>query len=381
MTRRRRFGSVRRLPSGRWQARFVTDDGRMHTAPATYATRRDAERHLVEVEAEMNRGAWHDPEKGRVTFAEWVGEYFRFATHKRPTTLARDKAVARAHLIPALGPRPLGRMTPLEIQRLVGRMSAELAPATVRTNYGVLRTILAGAVDADLIARSPCRGIRLPPAERRRSIRFLNPEELSRLAAATPAAYRPTIYLAGVLGMRWSEIAGLRVDRIDLLRHTLEVAETVAEVDGRVMRADVKSRAARRTLELPPFLVEILAEHLVRRGLTGASGSALVFVAPDGGPLRPANFRSRVWAPALRRADLDGQGLTFHHLRHSAVGFLIDANASLAVMQRRLGHASIRTTLDVYGHVLPATDRASTAHLESLFGSATGTPMARPGGG
>jgi integrase len=216
-----------------------------------------------------------------------------------------------------------------------------------------------------------------PLGRHRPLLRFLDPDELVRLAAAVPADYRPTIHLAGVLGMHWSEIAGLRVGRVDLLRRTLEVIETVAEVEGRVMRADVKSRAARRTLELPPFLVEMLADHLARRELTGASASALVFVAPDGGPLRPANFRSRVWAPALRRAELDGQGLTFHHLRHSAVGFLIDANASLAVMQRRLGHASIRTTLDVYGHVLPATDRASTAHLESLFGSATGTPMAR----
>jgi hypothetical protein len=106
------------------------------------------------------------------------------------------------------------------------------------------------------------------------------------------------------------------------------VTETIAEVDGRVLRADVKSRAARRTLEVPPFLVEMLAEHLVRRGLTGASTGALVLVAADGGPLRPANFSIRVWAPAVPRAALNGQGLTFHHVRHSAVGFLIDANAS-----------------------------------------------------
>jgi integrase len=125
-----------------------------------------------------------------------------------------------------------------------------------------------------------------------------------------------------------------------------------------------------------------LAAHFAHRGLSATRSDDWVFTAPAGGPVRAANFRSRVWAPALRAAGLDGEGLTFHHLRHSAVGFLIDANASLAVMQQRMGHSSIRTTLDVYGHVLPSTDRAATAHLESLFGEssagARGTRVARP---
>jgi integrase len=264
------------------------------------------------------------------------------------------------------------------VQRLVTAMADRLAPATVRTNYGVLRAVLAAAVDADLLVRSPCRGIKLPVAARHRPIRFLSANELARLAAALPVEYRPMAYLAGVLGLRWSEVAGLRVGRIDLLRRTVTVAETLAEVEGVLVAADVKSRAGRRTLELPEFLAALLAEHLARRGLTAADPHALLFVGPGGAPLRAANFRTRVWAAALRAAGLEGEGLTFHHLRHSAVGFLIDANASLAVMQQRMGHASIRTTLDVYGHILPATDRAATAHLEALFGVRTG---AKNGGG
>jgi integrase len=92
---------------------------------------------------------------------------------------------------------------------------------------------------------------------------------------------------------------------------------------------------------------------------------AFVFEAEGGGPLRAANFRHRVWSRATERARLPG--LTFHHLRHSAVGFLIDANAHPAVMQHRIGHSSIWTTLDVYGHVLPDTDESATKHLEQLF--------------
>jgi integrase len=193
------------------------------------------------------------------------------------------------------------------------------------------------------------------------------------------------VYLAGLLGLRWSEVAGLRVGRVDLLRRTVTVSETMAEVEGMLTPAGVKSEAGRRTLELPPFLVALLAEHFARAGLSATQPDDLVFTAPARGPVRATNFRSRVWAPALRAARLDGEGLTFHHLRHSAVGFLIDANASLAVMQQRMGHSSIRTTLDVYGHVLPSTDRAATAHLETLFGGSytdvSGTLVARPAQG
>jgi integrase len=118
-------------------------------------------------------------------------------------------------------------------------MVAELSPATVRTNYGVLRAVLVAAVEADLIGRSPCRGIRLPIEDRRRAPRFLGAEELHRLAAAMPIDYWPMVYVAGVLGLRWSEVAGLRVGRVDFLRRSVSVVETVAEVEGRLVFADV----------------------------------------------------------------------------------------------------------------------------------------------
>ena len=102
----------------------------------------------------------------------------------------------------------------MDIRALVENMAKQLAPATVRTDYGVLRAILSAAVDADLLPISPCRGVRLP-AHARKEIRFLSADELERLADAMPAQYRAMTYLAGVLGLRWSEVAGLRVGRID----------------------------------------------------------------------------------------------------------------------------------------------------------------------
>ena len=156
-------------------------------------------------------------------------------------------------------------------------MTEKLAPTTVRTNYGVLRTILAAAVEADLLVRSPCRGIRMPP-HKRKDVRFLSPHEFERLADAMPLEYRPMVYVAGVLGLRWSEVAGLRVGRVDLVERRLAVLETLAEVEGRVSFADVKSPASRRVISMPGFITSMLAKHMLRRGRPGPD--ELVFVGP-----------------------------------------------------------------------------------------------------
>jgi len=146
---------------------------------------------------------------------------------------------------------------------------------------------------------------------------------------------------------------------------TLEVTETMAEVNGRVMFADVKRRASRRTLSVPPFLLTMLSEHLAARGRPGPR--ELVLVAPEGGPLRRSTFRTRVFGPAVERAELEG--LTFHGLRHTAVGLMIESGAHIEAIKQRLGHSSIRLTSDTYGSLLPTVDESVTAALEDTFGN------------
>jgi len=102
----------------------------------------------------------------------------------------------------------------------------------------------------------------------------------------------------------------------------------------------------------------MLSEHLNKRGLSAADPEALFFVAPEGGPLRAANFRSHVWAPAIQEAGLDG--LTFHGLRHTRVALMIEVGAHIEAIKQRLGHASIRVTSDTYGALLPAVDASVT---------------------
>lgn len=169
---------------------------------------------------------------------------------KRVTTLATDEIMVRVHLPPVLGSRRIGSLTQPDVQTLVNAWGKEAAPRTVRRRYGVLRAILAYSVEADWLGRSPCRGIRLPAAtETRRHV--VSPDDVARLAEATAKAYEAMVWLGAILGMRWSEVAGLRVGRVDLLHRELSVAETLTrDSQGRPVVGPPKSAAGERTLSM-----------------------------------------------------------------------------------------------------------------------------------
>jgi integrase len=174
------------------------------------------------------------------------------------------------------------------------------------------------------------------------------------------------VYLGAVLGLRFSEIAGLRVGRFDLLAHSVLVAETgTRDAVGRPVFGLPKSVASRRTLAIPVPLVELLTAHLRLRGVTGAETEELVFTAPDGGPLRYANWRNRVWVPACRGAGVDGLG--FHALRRASATALVLEGVDLKTAQTRLGHSDSRLTLNLYAQVVASADRDAAELLAARF--------------
>jgi integrase len=366
------MGSIRKAPrSGRWEARYRDPLGRQRTR--TFTAKADAKVYLAAVEADIARGRWQDPASGRMTFADAAERWLRSNPRKKATTYARDATVVRVHLVPALGPLPLTRITPGHIQGVVEQMVARpLAPKTIRTNYGVLRAILSWAVDTDTLDRSPCRGICLPPLTRTDK-RMASATDIEHLADAMPPDYRVAVFL-GALGLRQAEVFGLRVGAVDFLRRTLTVRATLNEVEGRMVEGSGKTTASARTISVPQRVLDELAAHLARTGRTDPDERVLQ--APGGGPVRATNFRLRVYGPAQRRAGLEG--LTFHRLRHSAGHMMRELGVPLEVIQRRLGHASIRTTADIYGSLPERVDRNVAERLDELFRTACGADVVQP---
>jgi integrase len=335
----------------------------------TFRTRRDAQTYEREQLRKRDRGEWLDPSFARVRFAEWAAEWLAADPNKRPKTRYDDRTVIGRHLNPALGSYPLGSIEPRDVQRLVNEWALRYRPATVRRHYGVLRAILNAAVDADLIGRSPCRrSIKLPSADARERHQITS-TEMQALLAATDQRHRIVIRLLAETGLRFSEVAGLRVGRLALVgaSPTLTVAETATEAGGKLHSGSPKSRASRRTIALSPGLRDALAAHLASAGLTGADADSHVFTTSDGTQLRGNNFRARVLRPALEQVGLSGLGLGLHDLRRFAATQMVAAGVDPRTAQGRLGHSDPRLLLTVYAQFTPGGDRAAADVLAALL--------------
>ena len=325
---------IRPTPSGKWQARYYDPSGRLRGK--TFARKTDAAVFLAAMKADVQRGVWFDPKLGRRRIGEWVREWSSTRVNLRPSTATRDGWVLDQLVVPRFGERQLASVQPIEVRRWVAELEAKgYAPATVRKAYQVLSQIFKTAAESDLIARSPCRGIDLPKIERG-EMRFLSVEEIDRLVEATPERYRAFVITAAFTGLRWGELAALRLPRVDLLHRYLRVEETVIRVGGKLSFGPPKTRAGQRRVSLPPFAADVLAAHLADEE------GDLVF-----GVMHPTNFRRRVWYPAVEASV--GRPCRFHDLRHSHAAMLIKEGAHPKAIQVRLGHASIKTTLDTYG--------------------------------
>jgi integrase len=359
---RRRFGAVRKLPSGRYQVRYRTADGRDVTAPMTFATKVDAGRYLAKVEADLLRGEWADPRLGRTTFGEWTDRWLSSTANLRANTKAGYHTILHQYLRPAFGSFPLARIDVLAIRTWLARLEAQgVGQATRAKAYRLLARILGAAVEARYLAVNPC-SIRGAASDGTSEMRIATIEQVAAIAERMPPRYRALVLVAAFGGLRWGELAGLRRKRIDLERGTVTVAEQLVEVNGTFSVGPPKSAAGRRTVTLPGVVVAALTEHLANH--TEQSPDAFVFLSSHGRHLRRSNFNRRIWQPATRAAGVEG--LRVHDLRHTAGTLATAAGGSLREVMHRLGHATTMAAVR-YQHVMADRDAAIARELNRLI--------------
>jgi integrase len=348
--------SITEVPTG-WRARWRTPEGASRSK--TFRRKVDAENWLTNVGHRKLTGDYADPSGGKVRFADRYDRWLATTVNLRPSTRARDESYARSLILPTFGERRLGDIDHDSVQAWVAELlDRGYAPATVHRAHQIMAKVLRSAVKARLLARNPCDDTELPTIEREEQ-RFVTPTEVATLADAINQRYRVAVFVAAYGGLRAGELFGLRRGRVDLLRRQVDVAETVVEVKGRHTFGPPKTRAGRRVVPLPRFVVGQLESHLA-----GLEPGALVFPAPEGGPVRASLWRRRVWQPAVNAAGLEP--LRLHDLRHSAVAFWIAAGASPKEIAARAGHTSVVTVLDRYGHLLDTGDNKVTDALDAM---------------
>lgn len=349
--------------------------GKPKTIQSGYPNKTSAKEAMKLYAADALRGDLVLPADGRITLNTWAEGWWEDRQGGlAPNTRRSEGSRLRGLILERIGAAELGALRPMHIQRWVRDLErAGYAAKTIHNAHGLLHSVLAAAVANRLIKANPCEGTKLTKGDAR-EMRFLTRAEAERLIAALPAHYRALVVVALGTGLRWAELAGLRVGRVDLVARTISVVETLNELtDGSLVWGPPKTKHSKRTIRIPHEVVEAL-----RPLLAGKTPRALVFVTPRGAEMRPRNFR-RVWLAALDRAGLEPprakgvrrtEGVRFHDVRHTHVSWLIAAGRHLTAISRRLGHASITITSDRYGHLLPDVDDGIVDALDDVMPSA-----------
>jgi integrase len=358
---RRPWGNVRKLPSGRWQARYQVQ-GVWRNAPETFRTKGLADGWLAATRTDLERGTWIDPEAGKVPLMDYAAHWLAGRPDLRPRTKEIYRSLLRLHILPALGAVELVDITTAKVRSWrAGLIDAgHPGASTVSKSYRLLHAICATALEDSLITRNPCviKGASVErPAERP----VATIDQVYAIADAIEPRYRAMVLLATFCALRVGELRALRQVNLDLLHRTVSVVEQYQQLgDGTLVLGPPKSDAGVRTVAIPSVIVPDLEAHLAAWATAGPEH--LVFPGETGRPFRSATLHA-AWHRALRKIGITG--LRFHDLRHTGNTLAAATGASTKELMSRMGHASARAAL-IYQHATRDRDAEIADKLSNL---------------
>lgn len=295
----------------------------------------------------------------QVLFGEFVDRWLSEVAPVRykPTAVAEYASLLRLHLRPYFESVQLDRLTAQMVERYLAFMREQgFAPRSLRNHLTVLRAVLRTAEADGVVAHNAAAKV-LPPRVERREQRFLTPEELHAVLSATSQPWAPLLALPIYTAARKGECLSLRWSSVSFEQRRISFVSS--------MRAGVEYSVKTAASRAPVAMAADLVPYLKRRQEQAVDPVAgYVFCKRDGRPLSDS-------APgvALKKACLKAgiKPCGFHTLRHSAISALIATGAHPLVVSRFARHASIETTMDVYGHLMAPAGGDAVANLERLI--------------
>jgi integrase len=358
---RRSFGSVTKLPSGNWRARYAdpsytgTARAPWVNAPTTFLTKGDAAAWLAAREAEIVEYRWrpappHPPE-ARESFAAYSARWL--STRELKPSTVREYSRMMKVLVATFGGTALDEITSADVRGWYGHLDP--AKKTARAHlYALLRNVLGSAVDEELIEVNPCHIRSAGVTKRARRIEPATLEELSDLVTEMPDRYRALVMTAAWCALRFGELTELR-------QHDVQLADDDTSGWIHVRRAVIwptphtpvvstpKTSAGVRDVAIPPHMIPMLRAHMALYAMPGPDG--LVFPNTEGNHMHHGSLY-KVFKRA--RKEIGRPGLRFHDLRHTGATMAAQAGATMRELMDRLGHSTPQAAL-IYQHA--ATDR------------------------
>ncbi|KAA1429655.1 site-specific integrase [Mycolicibacter arupensis] len=364
--------SARHGQGCRWMARWVDHDGQERTE--SFDRKAEAQRHVTNVTTQLTTGTYADPRRGAATFATVAEPWFESKSGLKPKTRAGYRSLLDVVVLPRWKDTPLRDITHADIQAWVHTLATDptarqrkatrsrseheakgLSAARVVQAYQVLDQVLRYAVRARFISLNPADGIQLP----RKAVpekTSLTHDQVRKLADAADEL-RTMVYVLSYGGLRYGEMAALRVGDVDTIRRRLTVARSVTAVAKLGMVEGTTKTHQTRSVPLPAFVMDLVADQI-----DGRAPTELVFPHSD------SRWIPRDWFALRLEKACAASGLTEitpHTLRHTAGSLALASGASVVTVQKLLGHQSPITTMNVYAHQLPDDFDNLSAALDS----------------
>jgi integrase len=349
--------SVQKRPNGTWRARILGPDGKERARH--FPTRAAAKRWEAEQLAARERGQFIDP-SNTATVTEYARAWAASRPHRTGTAQRTESMIAH-HIEPtALGKRRLSAVRPSEVQAWATDRSTVLAPSTMRLLLALMRSVFNSAVLDRLVAISPVVRIQLPDYKPEEIVP-LTPQQVRAFADAVPARCRAMIVAQAGLGLRLSEVLGLRAVDIRFLERVVKIE---VQRDRHTMKLVApKTARSRRSIPLPQVVADELAQHIATYP-PAADGA--IFTMDNGEPWKQNNVQRGVVLPGVEKAGLP-PGTTSHDLRHAYAAWLLMAGESVIVVAERLGHADATMVLRTYSRIMPDQEDRTRKAIDRLW--------------
>ncbi len=373
----RQFGSIRKLPSGQWQASYTGPDRKRHTAktngggPLTFNTKGAASAYLARVSADIQRGTWlpEPVSKGELPLLNEYAATWLASRDLAGSTRNLYSIVLRRQILPAFGGDRIDQITPAAVRSWFASM--DTGPRQRAAAYTLLRTMMNTAVADDLLSSNPCRVRGGGSSKRAKPIEPASIAEVESIALNMPPRFRAMTLLAAWCGLRFGELAALTRSDIDVEAAKVHVRRAVSrEARGFVVK-EPKSEAGLRSVSIPPHIIPVVREHLRRH--VAADPGALLFGAEHdrNRPLHPASLRGS-WRKATDAAGCPGR--TFHSMRHTGAVLAAATGATLAELMARMGHSTPLVAM-TYQHAAQDRDAVLAVALSELATNAQVIPL------
>ncbi len=389
----RRSGSINRRGERKWLVKIYLgthpDTGkRIYRAETVHGTKKAAEAKLRDLLTKRDLGQLLEPSK--ISVSAYLDRWLEDSVEEsvRPRTLQDYRRVVDKYARPALGARPLARITPLELQQLLKEISQETSAHAARYTHAVLRIAFKQAVRWRYLALNPMDGVRAP-RETRTEKQALSAAQAKAFREAAKRFDRGFIFVFSMAtGMRPGEVQALRWADCDLEAGVVRVEKTLVWVYSEEANAagkrpkvwklgDPKTKLSRRVIPLPGSIAADLRAWRRRQNewwlklKRAYRDHDFVFAGELGTPIVNSNLSRRVLKPILAAAELPEEiqkRFRWYDCRHTCATLLLEAGANAKIVSERLGHSTVAFTLDRYAHVLPGQQESASKTLDALLG-------------